>query len=122
LVLAFEVAAGSVTLGFAHLDPALAFAGILASTAGGGGSAGTGAFTAVAADTFAGGTSVGDTHWSDGEHSGGGSGQSNTSDFLCSIHFSLSSLNLGNDDMVGTTYTDLEKGDFGKFTRGVKKN
>jgi hypothetical protein len=83
----FESAAFVITLSFSRFDPTLAFAGILASTAGSRRSTGTLAFTAVYAHTFTRFMSSSRSiHWSNSEHCSSGCGQSDARDFLCSNH------------------------------------
>jgi len=84
--LSFEFAAGAFTIGFGTLDPTLTGTGILARTAGGGGSAGAGAFARIYVEALAGFFSGSSIHRGNGEHGGCSSSESNSGSFLGCNH------------------------------------
>jgi hypothetical protein len=79
--LSFEFATGAFTIGFGVLDPTLAGTGILARTAGGGGSAGAGTFARVHVEALTGFFSGSSVHRGNGEHGGCSSSESNSGSF-----------------------------------------
>jgi hypothetical protein len=92
--LGFELTTRAFTVSFGTLHPALSGAGILASAARGCGGAGTGAFTGVNVEAFAGFFTRGSTHRRNGEHGGSGSGQRDSGSFLGCNHWLFPQINL----------------------------
>jgi hypothetical protein len=92
--LGFEFTARFFTVRLGALHPALSGAGILASAAGGCSGAGTGAFTGVYVEAFAGLLTRGSTHRCNGEHGGGSGGQCDSGSFFGCNHWLFPQVNL----------------------------
>jgi hypothetical protein len=118
--LGFEIAARTFTVRLGALHPALSGAGILASTAGGCGGAGTGAFTGVYVETFAGFFTRGSAHRCNGEHGGSGRGQSNSGSLLGCNHWIFPQVKL-NGCTIFNRYASLEEPIFQKVQKKCQK-
>jgi hypothetical protein len=118
--LGFEFTTGAFTLGLGALDPTLTGTGILSSTAGGSGGAGTGAFARIHVEAFAAFFTSAGAHRCNCEHGSCSSGEGESGSFLSCNHLVIPQVNL-----VACTvyfhYVSLEDRIFQKVHRKSQK-
>jgi hypothetical protein len=118
--LGFEFSARTFTVSLGALHPALSGAGVLASAAGGCGGAGTGAFTGVNVEAFAGRFTRGSIHRCNSEHGGSGGGQCDSGSFFGCNHWLFPQVNLSGCT-VYYRYASLEEPIFQKVQKKTQK-